>query len=603
MAGLLRLIPMAKSASTSTRKSFFDSSFWATIRKMRQNHLLLLIIVLAAVFRLWSLDTIPPGLYPDEAMNGNDALVTLRDADWKVFYPANNGREGLFINVQALFLQGFLSGGAAPAAWMLRLPSALIGIFTVLAIYWTTKEIFRNDTQSATKNLESRIKKGSGILDAESKILNSETLALLASFFTAISFWHVNFSRIGFRAIAIPLITTLFVLALLKAWSRRSVAWSGFAGFLLGLGFYTYISFRVVPVLAGVFFVRDAAETIKKSRAQFAAWIPFLKRWTAFALVLALTLIPIGGYFLEHPGDFFGRAGDVAVWKSGNPAGALGESLLKTIGMFNVAGDCNWRHNLACSPQLFWPLGIFFLIGVAYSVRKTLLAVHAKSAPARERFPFVLLVTWLFIGALPGILSIESVPHALRTIGAIPPAMMLAALGALLVLDRATRYVARVTKNSHTAHYARLAFLLFFSMLTLAEFYRYFSLWTVSPHVRGAFRDDLAQTARFLQSVPSWKRYVIVNEDGVMVDLAPYLGLRTPHEIPMSAETIIFLTQQDPTIVYLTKDQLEKIEANTDEPVIIVPLQFDDKALESSLKAAFPALQRREMNQIRFWEI
>src|SRR3989338_6337276 len=48
------------------------------------------------------LDISPPGLYPDEAMDGNNALSALHTGDFKVFYPPNNGVEGLYANIEAM---------------------------------------------------------------------------------------------------------------------------------------------------------------------------------------------------------------------------------------------------------------------------------------------------------------------------------------------------------------------------------------------------------------------------------------------------------------------------------------------------------------------
>ncbi len=78
---------------------------------------LILIIIIAGFLRLYQINQLPPGLYPDEAMNGNNALEALSNTDfsakggpalgWKVFYPENNGREGLFINIQAISVAFF----------------------------------------------------------------------------------------------------------------------------------------------------------------------------------------------------------------------------------------------------------------------------------------------------------------------------------------------------------------------------------------------------------------------------------------------------------------------------------------------------------------
>src|SRR3989338_5795916 len=91
---------------------------------------LLFVLLLGAIFRFMLISNLPPGLYPDEAMNGNNALEALRNTNfsaedgpslgWKIFYPENNGREGLFINIQALSIYTF--GNTARA---LRIVSSL----------------------------------------------------------------------------------------------------------------------------------------------------------------------------------------------------------------------------------------------------------------------------------------------------------------------------------------------------------------------------------------------------------------------------------------------------------------------------------------------
>ena len=101
----------------------FSGFYFATINKSlirrlrRQKNLmstknkellfLLLILAIAAFFRLWQLNEIPPGLYPDVAMNDNNALETLRTRNIKVFYPENNGREGLMMWLIALSFSVF----------------------------------------------------------------------------------------------------------------------------------------------------------------------------------------------------------------------------------------------------------------------------------------------------------------------------------------------------------------------------------------------------------------------------------------------------------------------------------------------------------------
>ena len=97
------------------------------------------IILLAIFFRFWQIINVPPGLYPDEAMNGTNALQALESGNFRAYYIDNNGREGLFINLQALAIW-FLGN----EAWVLRAVSAFFGVLAVLAIYFLARELFRN---------------------------------------------------------------------------------------------------------------------------------------------------------------------------------------------------------------------------------------------------------------------------------------------------------------------------------------------------------------------------------------------------------------------------------------------------------------------------
>src|SRR6056297_2269352 len=151
---------------------------------------LLIILLLATFFRVWQLSSVPPGVFGDEAINANQALIE----PGKLFYPQNNGREGLFINLIALSFKAF-----GPAMWSFKLISASAGILTVWGTFLAAKELF---------------------LLIYSKSKASRT-ALFSSFFTAVSFWHINFSRIGFRAILVPLLLSFAFYFLFKGFRLR----------------------------------------------------------------------------------------------------------------------------------------------------------------------------------------------------------------------------------------------------------------------------------------------------------------------------------------------------------------------------------------------
>ncbi len=106
--------------------------------------------------------------------------------------------------------------------WALRIVSGIFGTLTVLGLYLLTKQLF-----------------------------NKESVALLSSFFLATSFWHINFSRIGFRAIMAPafLVWSLFLLFKIVNQTKKNWLLPILAGFIFGLGFHSYIAYRIAPIL------------------------------------------------------------------------------------------------------------------------------------------------------------------------------------------------------------------------------------------------------------------------------------------------------------------------------------------------------------------
>ncbi|MCB0214780.1 MAG: hypothetical protein KDJ52_35905, partial [Anaerolineae bacterium] len=88
-----------------------------------------LILLLAAFFRLYHLPTLPPGLNFDEAGNGVAALDILAGLP-RLWWTIGGGKEPLWPYVIAVSTAIF---GPIPLA--LRLPAAAIGILTVAAVF------------------------------------------------------------------------------------------------------------------------------------------------------------------------------------------------------------------------------------------------------------------------------------------------------------------------------------------------------------------------------------------------------------------------------------------------------------------------------------
>ena len=549
---------------------------------------LFLILIIASFLRFYNFKNIPPGLYPDEAMNGNNALEALSTHHFKVFYPENNGREGLFINIQAIFLWLF----KITEPWVLRLPSALFGILTVLGIYFLAKELFgyeiRNEYETTewlrnTKRYETtKIKFRNFVKNSyfvENFVIRREGIALLSSFLLATSFWHINFSRIGFRAIMAPFFLVWGLYFLLKTFrqiqekksSKSYILNSIFSGILYGLGFYSYIAYRATPLLILIiliyFFIRSIKEGWRKQ---------LLLSTFYFLLSTFIVALPLGIYFLKNPQDFFGRTTQISVFNSPTLIKDLGLNILKTFGMFNFVGDFNWRHNYSGRPELFWPVGILFIIGTIlglYSIfKKTNIkaqipnqiqnsndkSFHFLDFELDLKFGFWILFFWLIIASLPVVISNESLPHALRAILMAPAVFILAGCGGIWLYE--------FIKSKITTHNLIVLnfFTAFFLIILICESYlTYFVLWAKNPNVAGAFNQDWTRIGHELKATcgdgcDKLPKYVIVEAGGVDV-----------RGIPMPAQTVMFLTdtftlkkQNAKNLHYVLPNQKDQIPQN-----------------------------------------
>lgn len=477
--------------------------------------LLMTILIIASFLRLYNLIPVnnvglPPGLYPDEAMNGNNALEALENRSWKVFYPENFGREGLFINIQSFFVAIF-----GHKAWVLRLPSAIFGVLTVLGLYFLTKTLISGK--------------------------NSEAIALLASFFLATSFWHINFSHIGFRAIMAPFFLVWALYFLLKSFEGKRFSFYALAaGLFYGLGFYSYIAYRVTPLLIlilGVIYWKNYGPSFKKHLARV---------FGLFAVSAIITALPLGLYFAKNPEDFFGRTSGISVFNSSLPLRDFSLNVLKTAGMFNAVGDFNWRHNIAGRPELFLPVGALFIAGFYLSIKK----IFSKKLQADRE---IIILSWLVLAFLPVAISNEGLPHALRSLLMVPPVFILSAIGGLETYKLLNQKINR-----------RLLLpgvYLFLSLLVYESYYSYFITWGENQNVKNAFSYNDSVIAGELNSLPrNLPKYVIVN--GARGEIR--------RDYPISLQSVLFLTdtfsdlkRKEKNIFYVSTEFVGQIPKNS----------------------------------------
>ncbi|MCX7838990.1 MAG: glycosyltransferase family 39 protein [Anaerolineae bacterium] len=346
---------------------------------------LILILLVATTLRAVALDTVPPGLYHDEAFYGLDALGVLRGAGFPVFFEGNGGREPLFIYAQAVSLGLF---GTTP--WTLRITAAFVGVLTVAAFFVLARAL-TNDKYA-------------------------DQVALIASAALATSYWHLHFSRVGWRAILLPLFACLAFYWFWRAYRSGRLREYVFAGVLLGASLYTYLSARFLPIVIVLFWVTNYLASFNKRQIHLHQ--PNYLAPILFVVAALGVFAPLGFYFILHPNAFFFRVNDVAL-----PINDWLASIWRVAQMFFTRGDAEWRHGIAYRPVLDWFTGLPFAIGF-------LNALWRWREPAK-RFALI----WFVLLLLPTIIS-QGAPDTLRAIGALPAMLLFVAWGWQVVAMR-----------------------------------------------------------------------------------------------------------------------------------------------------------------------
>lgn len=339
----------------------------------KQIIILLIILVIAGVFRFYQITSYPAGLFPDEAANGLDAEHIL-EGKHSVFFEKGNGREGLYFYFLALIFKIFGSG-----VWQVHITSAIIGFLAIIIFYLLIKNWF------------------------------DWKIASLASFFYAISVPATVMSRVGFRAVLITLTASLFFLFLTKAHKSKNLIYSVLAGICLSLNLYTYISARILVCAFVILIIILFRKQIKKILIiGISAFISFL---------------PLGLYFYKHPEFVLERAGHVSIFNPDLNQGSALKILLvnikKAFLMFFTSGDLNWRHNISGAGFFNILTAGLFVLGFVFLIYRL----------KKDFFINFSVFIWFLAGLLPMLLTAQAIPHFLRAQGIIPVVFIFPAIG------------------------------------------------------------------------------------------------------------------------------------------------------------------------------
>ncbi len=438
--------------------------------------LLAAILSIAAFFRVYRLDELPPGLHYDEAFNATMAQRVLSGVERPLFF-----REDLTEEPMAIYTTALVFALFGESAWSLRLTSALAGIAGVFALYAFARVLFP-----------------------------ARGIAALAALVLATLYWHVNFSRLGMEPIFAPLTMTLCVLFLWRGLSpskvqrpmsevhrpefgvrRRmslvtrhpSLAFV-LAGIFLAATQYTYKAALVFPLFVAAFLITEilADQTILSRLAR-----PF----ALFALFAFLAFLPLGLYFAAHPDDFFQRPSTVTIVAAG--VAPILDNVKQVGAMFFLRGDANPRSNLPDRPALDAFLALGFLVGLSVCAR------NLRRSESR------LLLLWLAFQLLPTLLT-DYAPHFGRAIGATPAVALIVAGGFAAIWRKASSAKPEVTWLPFTGLCFLSAGMAFSAFTTYRD---YFDMGGARTGLFDSFDVGILQVGQKLRAMPADTRVYV----------------------------------------------------------------------------------------------
>ncbi len=389
-----------------------------------------MIVILAAVLRLWGLGGIPPSLDWDEAAWGYNSysILQTRADEYGKFLPVairsfNDYKPALYayLDLPSIAIFGLNNFGV-------RFPDAIFGVLSVLTTYFLVKEMFKR-----------------------------RDLALLAALLLAISPWNIQFARFTHEGIVGLELNLLMVLFFLKG--IKNPIFLSFAAFFAGLALYSYQNEKLfVPLLALAAIAIYSKDLLKLPRKYLVSAI----------LVGALVALPMVIYVFTTPASLTRAKGASFL---NNPAGVVNEKfypqrelidkqnhdyvglmidnrrvayLREVAGNYLLHFDPNFLFIKGDLTQRHQPPGMshLYLIELPF----LLLGIFVLLSGKFDRKIKSLIFLWILIVPIPAAFTWD-VPNAGRTINFMPTFQILTALGLLFAYSytkkwkKSVRYV------------------------------------------------------------------------------------------------------------------------------------------------------------------
>lgn len=448
--------------------------------------LLLGIVFLAVVLRAHQLSYVPPSASLDEASIGYNAysiLTTGRD-EYGYKFPIllrafDDWRPATYVYTVIPFVK-FLGLNVLSV----RLPSAVLSILTVVAVYFLVNEMF-----------------------SRQKILKSQYIALACSFMLAISPWHIYISRLGHE---VNLAFSAFIFAM-YFFLKKNIYLSSLLFVVSFVSYQTEKLFIPIIILGiGAIYFKDLLKLKKQIliAAVFSLIIltPFIRETLSpNALirfsgtnVFELNKPRYFNQFLLLQGaieqkDYIGQALYNRRFVTSQIFAESYLSHFNPVWLFTNASED--RHKIpGIGPLYIWELPLI-LLGIYVLLR---LNFDPKVK--------ILIFLWFLSSPIAASIATDA-PHVLRTLVFLPTWQIFSSLGIVYLFSRLSR---RVWKN---VSIATCLAVIFISLWTLTRQYFYVFPRTQSDKFQYAMSKAIAYT---LDYQSNYKTVVFANNDNLL---------------------------------------------------------------------------------------
>jgi 4-amino-4-deoxy-L-arabinose transferase-like glycosyltransferase len=343
------------------------------------------IAVIAVAAHIARIASVPMGLYVDESSIGYNAWSIANNGHdehgvaWPLFFRAFGEYKNpvyIYFLARAYKLFGF-------SEWTTRMASAACWLLGSTLLYFLGRRLSRSPS--------------------------TRLYLLLCLGFTP---WLFSLSRISFEVICVYPLLAAYLLAVYRAYEEDSIRWAVLAGIAIGVGAYSYSTFRLLAPLH-VLIVLTCYCNSRYWRRHVALIVPFV-----------LLLLPLAIYVLDHPSTLTTRFD--ALTYLNDPAltawGKLGAFTSRYLEYFSPSflamhGDPILRHHTGFGGELMFATVLMLIAGLA-----------AAAFERNNRF-LRFLIAGLLISPIAAALTVDH-EHSLRAFSLATFALIISVAGA-----------------------------------------------------------------------------------------------------------------------------------------------------------------------------